>query len=160
MDKQKSKLERKQKRFIKLLSKEKERRPEEIASTIDFDDPDVKKVVNEIFEDKQDLENQWEPFNSEVNMYYFGLLAGTGVASFACWCLFGKGIETGNVTKSIIGAVAGTVIPTPGLICFLKDRSIKFKEKKLLSSIAFDRLVEEVELIKQKKAEKSEGRNL
>ena len=82
MDKQKSKLERKQKRFIKQLSKEKERRPEEIASTIDFDDPDVKKVVNEIFEDKQALENQWEPFNSEVDMFYFGLLAFAGVATY------------------------------------------------------------------------------
>lgn len=152
-------LERKKRNFIKQLSEEKKRRPEEIASTIDFNDPDVRRVVNEIFEDKQDLENQWEPYNSEVNWFYFGLLAGTGVASFACWCLFGKGIETGNATKSIIGAVAGTVIPTPGLICFLKDRTIKFKEKKLLTSIAFDRLVKEVEILKQKKAEKLEGRS-
>ena len=158
MDKQKSKLERKQKRFIKLLSKEKERRPEEIASTIDFDDPDVKKVVNKFLEGEQGKEISNLSFYSNFSKIYS---LGLGLTMFLCWMdsglCFGRGgigMLAGSIT-AVLGTIAGA-----GTAFGVHELYNDIKEKQKFASETFDLLVDEVKLQKQEKSKKPEGRNL
>ncbi len=156
MDKQKSKLERKQKRFIKLLSKEKERRPEEIASTIDFDDPDVKKVVNKFLEGEQGKENSYFSFCSKV-LKLGSLLEGS--LMLYDWMKSGLRFGSGNLFFGSLFAVTGTLFGVY-MAYFLARDYVNTKEKQKFASETFDLLVDEVKLQKQEKSKKPEGRNL
>lgn len=156
MDKQKSKLERKQKRFIKLLSKEKERRPEEIASTIDFDDPDVKKVVNKFLEGEQGKEISY--LSLYRNFLKIGSL-GLGICMYLSWMdsglCFGRGFIHGGCILAVLGAISGAV--TALKVHELYDNT---KDKQKFVSETFDLLVDEVKLLKQEKSKNLEGRSL